>query len=291
MMKKYLELIRIKHWFKNILIFLPLFFSGNLLNINKITYSILAFIAFSTLASIVYIINDIADLEKDKKHPIKKHRPLASNQISLKSAYILMTLLTIILCSLLFYLYKNVDNLLIIIIPVCYLIINILYSYILKKIPIVDVSIIVLGFVLRALFGGIAIDIEVSKYLYLLIIFGGLYLALGKRKGEINKNDQDTREVLSKYNKEFLDKNMYVSLTISLVCYILWCVDENVINKIGHDYTFWTIPLLMIIFEIYNLNIDDNSYADPVEVILGSKVLLSVILLYILVMGTLIYVI
>lgn len=291
MMKKYLKLIRIKHWLKNILIFLPLFFSGNLLNIDKITYSILAFSSFSILASIVYIINDIADLEKDKKHPIKKYRPLASNQISLKTAYLIMIILTLILSVLLFYLYKNVDNLFIIIIPASYLIINILYSLILKKIPIVDVLIIVLGFVLRVLFGGIAIDIEVSKYLYLLIIFGGFYLALGKRKGEINKNNQETREVLSKYNKEFLDKNMYVSCTIALICYILWCVDKDVINNLGHDYMFWTIPFLMIIFEIYNLKIDDNSYADPVEVIFKSKTLIIVITIYVLTMGLLIYVI
>ena len=290
-MKKYLDLIRFKHWFKNILVFLPLFFSGNLVNLSKLLYSIFAFLTFSITSSIVYIINDIIDLEKDRKHPIKKYRPLASNLISIKEAYIIIVILLLILSSLIIYLYKSINNLLIIIIPIIYLILNIFYSLILKKIPIIDVIIIVFGFVLRVLFGGISTNIEVSKYLYLLIIFGGFYLALGKRKGEINKSDQGTRDVLSKYNKDFLDKNMYVSYTISLVCYILWCVDKNVIAALGHDYMFWTIPLLMIIFQVYNLNINDNTYADPIEVILKNKALMAIILIYIIIMGTLIYVI
>ena len=290
-MKKYFDLIRIKHWLKNILLFLPLFFSGNFLNKNKLFLSIISFFIFSILSSIIYVINDIADLENDKKHPIKKNRPLANNSISIRNAFITISIMSIFLIMLIIYLFNKNNNILIILIPILYLIINILYSYKLKKIPILDIVIIVLGFILRVTYGGISTNILVSKYLYLLIIFGSFYLAFGKRRGEINNNTYDSREVLSKYNKDFLNHNMYVSYTIALVSYIFWCVDDSVILKNGHDYIFWTIPLLMIIFQIYCLDTENNSYADPVEVILNNKVLLSVIMLYIVIMTTLLYIV
>ena len=290
-MKKYCDLIRIKHWLKNMLLFLPLFFSGNFFNKNKLFLSFLSFLVFCFLSSIVYIINDLKDLEYDKKHPIKKNRPLANNTISKKNSYIVISIFFLILCTLITYLYFRINNILSIIIPLCYLLINICYSFKLKNIPILDIIIIVLGFTLRVIYGGITTNILISKYLYLLVIFGSFYLAFGKRRGEINNNNYNSREVLKKYNKDFLNHNMYVSYTIALVSYILWCCDKNVILKNGHDYMFWTIPLLMIIFQTYSLDIDNNSYADPVEVVLNNKLLICLIIIYVILMVILIYIV
>lgn len=288
-MKKYFELIRIKHWIKNILVFLPLFFNGNILNTNKLMLSTVAYLLFCFLSSTVYIINDLADIESDKSHPVKKNRPLASGRVSKKIAYITLAILIFLFIILGIYLYLKVNNILIIVIPITYLILNILYSYIFKKIPILDIIIIVLGFVLRVIYGGISTDIFVSKYLYLLIIFGSFFLAFGKRRGEYFKTDLKCRDVLNKYDKYFLDKNMYVSYAISLVCYILWCVDTNILDKNYHDYLFWTIPLVMVIFQIYSLDIEKGSHADPVDVILNNKALLITIFIYFAIMTTLIY--
>lgn len=288
-MKEYLKLIRVKHWLKNFLIFLPLFFSINLFNNNYYLNILLAFFIFSIASSIVYILNDINDIENDKNHPLKKKRPLASGIISIKNAKKIIRLLVVILIVLIYLLFKNTNNILIIVIPIIYIIINILYSKLLKHIPIIDVVIIVLGFILRVMYGGVSIDVEVSKYLYLMIIFGSFYLGFGKRRNEIIKNGKKNRKVLQLYSQEFLDKNMYVALALAIVSYTLWCVDPITIQRIGNDYLFWTIPLLMIILQLYSLNIEGNSYGDPIDVILSDKKLLTTIIVYILVIGGILY--
>ena len=289
-MKEYLKLIRVKHWLKNFLIFLPLFFSINLFNNNYYLNILLAFFIFSLASSIVYILNDINDIENDKNHPLKKKRPLASGIISIKNAKKIIRLLIVILIVLIYLLFKNTNNILIIVIPIIYIIINILYSKLLKHIPIIDVVIIVFGFILRVMYGGVSIDVEVSKYLYLMIIFGSFYLGFGKRRNEIIKNGKKNRKVLQLYSQEFLDKNMYVALALAIVSYTLWCVDPITIQRIGNDYLFWTIPLLMIILQLYSLNIEGNSYGDPIDVILSDKKLLTTIIVYILVIGGILYI-
>ena len=284
-----IKLIRVKHWLKNGLLFLPVFFSLNLLKTSYITNCILGFIVFSLISSIVYVINDINDIEKDKLHPIKKERPLASGKIKPLEAKIIIGVLFILSTIMMIVLYQRIENVLVFIIPFIYLIINLLYSFGFKNIPIVDVVIIVTGFVLRVMYGGIIIDVEVSKYLYLMIIFASFFLAFGKRRNEILKNGEKSRKVLSKYNEQFLDKNMYISLALAVVSYSLWCVDPTTISRIGNDYMFWTIPLVMIILQLYSLDIEKESYGDPIEVILGDKKLLIVSIVYIIVMGGILY--
>ncbi len=289
MIVNYLKLIRVKHWLKNLVIFLPLFFSTNLFETKMVINSLIAFFIFSFTASIVYIINDINDIEKDKLHPIKKNRPLASEEISKKNAIITAVILLFLEIVGTVVLYNITKNVFIFIIPAIYIIINILYSKVLKNFSIIDVVVIVCGFILRVMYGGISIDVEVSKYLYLMVIFGSFYLGFGKRRNEIIKNGDKSRKVLSLYNKDFLDKNMYVALALAVVSYTLWCVDPTTIQRIGNDYIFWTIPLLMIILEMYSLDIESNSYGDPIEVILGDKKLIFVILAYIIVMTGVLY--
>lgn len=289
--KEYIKLIRIKHWLKNGLVFLPLFFSINLFDIEAILICLLAFIIFSFTSSIVYVINDMNDVEKDKKHPIKKNRPLAAGTISLDQAKIVIGVLLIILIGLITVIYLNTYNVWVILIPIIYIAINILYSKWFKNIPIIDVVILVSGFVLRVIYGGVVIECYISKYLYLMIIFGSFYLGFGKRRNEIIKNGEKSRKVLELYNKDFLDKNMYVALALAIVSYTLWCVDDYTVLRVGNDCLFWTIPLLIVIFQLYSLNIEGNSHGDPIEVVLGNKFLLATILIYILIMVVLLYII
>ena len=169
-MKKYLELIRIKHWIKNVLVFLPLFFSGKIFNTSLFYTCTISFLIFCFSSSVVYIINDISDISNDKNHPIKKNRPLASNLISIKKAiYIILIFLLLIIIGLI-YLYSITKNIIIIFIPIIYIILNILYSKGLKNIAILDVLILISGFILRVIFGGLSVNIVTSKYLYLALI-------------------------------------------------------------------------------------------------------------------------
>ena len=288
-MKKYIELIRAKHWLKNILIFLPAFFSMNILKLEYIETLMIAFFVFCFTSSIVYILNDMSDIEKDKLHPIKKNRPLASGRVSKTNAWIVMILLVVISIILSFILYQKNSVLGIWIIPIVYIILNILYSKGLKNIPIIDVVILASGFVLRVMYGGVTINVEVSKYLYLMIIFGAFYLGFGKRRNEMMKNGEKGREVLKRYNQDFLDKNMYIAFALAIVAYTLWCVDSTTIAHVGNDYLFWTIPILIIILQLYSLDIEGNSHGDPIEVILSDKILLGTGVLYGIIMAIILY--
>ena len=289
-MNSFFKLIRVKHWLKNVLVFLPIFFSINLFNQDLLLKSFFSFIIFSLTASIVYIVNDMNDIEKDKLHPIKKNRPLASGAISKTKAKNITITLLLLIVVMTYFIYKDNDNIFTFLIPFIYLILNILYSRSLKNIPIIDVVILVSGFVFRVMYGGVVTNVEVSKYLYLMIIFGSFYLGFGKRRNEIIKNGNKSRKVLAFYNKEFLDKNMYVAFALAIVSYTLWCVDPATIARIGNDYIFWTIPLLMVILQLYSLDIEGNSHGDPIEVVLSDKKLLATAALYVIVMGGILYI-
>ena len=281
-MKKYLKLIRANHWLKNVLIFLPLFFSGSLFQGNNLLITFIGFISFSFIASCVYIINDMNDIEADRKHPVKKNRPLASGAVSIRTAVFILIALLIISTLIDVKIYTLNNNILTILIPIIYLILNILYSIKLKHIPIIDVTVLVSGFFLRVLFGALIIGVELSNWLYLMIIFGSFFLVFGKRRNEMLKNGDSSRKVLKIYNKEFLDKNMYVFLGLAIISYSLWCVDPSTILRVGNNYMIWSVPILVTIFMKYSLDIEGNSFGDPIDVVTSDKILIIIILVYVL---------
>lgn len=283
-MIKYLKLIRVKHWIKNFLIFLPLIFSKNI-NIDNIKLVILGFISFSLASSAIYIINDIKDKEKDSKHPTKKNRPIASGAISVNNALLVMVILLLMTIGILIYL--SLDNYFISLYIIGYVLLNIMYSMKLKNIPLLDVTILALGFLIRVLYGGALINVEVSSWLFLTVLSISFYLGLGKRRNELKVQEKvgNTRNVLKYYNKEFLDKNMYMCLCMTIIFYSLWCQDLN------YEYIMWTVPLVILICMKYSLNIESNSSGDPVEVVFKDKVLIVLGLVYALSLIIILYVI
>lgn len=268
--KDYIKLIRPKHYLKNILIFLPLIFSGHFFNIELLKISLFGFFSFCMAASTIYIVNDIKDREKDKMHDIKKNRPIASGKISVKKAVVL-SIITFIIAMFFQFLTQKIFGFIFV---VLYVIMNIAYSFKLKDIQLIDISIIVIGFLIRVLYGAYLINVEVSNWLLLTVISISFYLALGKRRNEIKKNGSNSRKVLKYYTVDFLDKNMYLSLTLALTFYSLWC-NDNVNEKL-----IWTVPLAIMTCMKYSMIVEDDSYGDPVDVILSNISLL--ILLFIL---------
>ena len=164
---------------------------------------------------------------------------------------------------------------------------NIGYSIKLKNIPLLDVVILVSGFVIRVLLGGVAISVEISNWMFLMVLSFSFYLALGKRRGEIIKNGTKTRAVLKYYSKEFLDKNMNMFLTISIIFYSLWVIGNNL--YIRNNPLIWTIPLLIIIFLKYSMDVDGEVDADPVEVVFKDKILMLLIAIYAITLFIIIY--
>lgn len=289
-MKSYFQLIRVKHWLKNGLIFLPLFFGSKIFSLELLYYSLIGFFSFSFICSSVYIINDLNDIEADRKHEIKKHRPLASGKISKSKAIVFMIFLMVSSTLLNLYLYFQIQNIAVIFIPFAYLLINILYSFWLKHHPILDAVALVSGFLLRVIFGGIITTIEVSNWLYLMIMFLSFYLCFGKRRNEIIKNGRESRKVLQYYNQEFLDKSMYVFLGLAVISYSLWCVDPVTLERIGSNLLIWSVPLVVIIFLRYSLNVEGNSHGDPIDVVMMDKELILFVLTYIIYMFLVIYI-
>lgn len=148
-MKKYIKLIRVKHYIKNLLIFLPIIFSQRITDITALTKTLITFILFCISTSIIYVVNDIRDIDKDRNHPKKKTRPLASGEISIKQAIKVIIILSIILISGMIIFFRN--NVYVIAIMLVYIIINMLYSIKLKNIPILDIAILATGFLLRVI--------------------------------------------------------------------------------------------------------------------------------------------
>jgi len=291
-MKPYLKLIRVHHWIKNFLIFLPLIFSGQLLDVPLLATTILGFFAFCLLSSFVYILNDIKDIEQDRLHPTKKNRPLAAGKISVQAARTALLVIPVLAAVLLLLCKAGWGWLF----AAVYLAVNLWYTGGAKNVPLLDIVLLVSGFMLRVFFGSAITGIEISNWLYLTVFTSCTYLALGKRRNEYRMaqlipqdiDSPTTRNVLKFYNYEFLDKNMHICLGLTITFYALWCICPVTVEKTG-PHLVWTVPLLIILGMKYSLNVESENDGDPVEVILADKILLLLGLVFAGILGVMVY--
>ena len=286
-MKNIIRLLRIKHYIKNILVFVPLVFMGNNIEFSSLAASFLGFVSFCLICSCIYIVNDAKDIEKDRLHPTKKNRPMASGAVSVKLGIFFAVLCFIISCGIVAYLiiFKNVGKASIVWF-LLYFVLNLLYSFGLKNIPIIDIIILRSGFLIRILFGAVIANTFVSSWLYLTVMSGAFYFALGKRRNEILKTSSSgqTRKVLAVYTHNFLDKFMYVSLAMANVFYALWA------KEYPKKYMIFTVPLVVVICMQYSLDVEGDSDGDPVEVVLKDKKLVVFSILLAIMMGGILFV-
>lgn len=253
-MEKYLKLLRAKQWVKNLFVFVPLFFSGKILDADLFLKSCIGFILFSLTASAIYIINDYRDIEADRRHPEKCKRPLAAGTISKKSAKLVFVLL-IIAVLLIFY---NLKNLGVYLVPQLgfiiggYFVMNLFYTFKLKHVAIVDIFIIAIGFVLRVLTGGYVTGIPISQWTILLTFVLALVLAIGKRRGELinARLSGQTRRSLDGYNVQFADIALSISCALSIVCYLMFTITDEAQAQFGYKI-FYTVVFVMFAFLRY----------------------------------------
>ena len=172
---------------------------------------------------------------------------------------------------------------------IIYFLINIFYSLGFKNIPILDIIILVSGFVIRVIYGSVVGDIELSNWLYLTVMSASFFMGFGKRRNEILKNGDNSRVVLKYYTKDFLDKFLYVFLVLTIVFYSLWSIDSTTISRLNNSYMIYTIPFVIVIFMKYCLDIEGDSYGDPVDVLTSDKILMILVLLFVIVMFYLVY--
>lgn len=279
--KNIAKLVRVKHYLKNVLILLPLFFSGNVFS-EKLITAVIAFFVFCFISSSIYVLNDLCDCEKDRNHPKKKNRPIASGAISKKEAVVIFAVCIAAGIGLCFLTGLRISSFSY---PLIYFFINVIYSFKLKHVPIVDIALLTSGFFIRVLYGGAVIDVAVSSWLYLTIVSIAFYLVLGKRKKELDRHSEgETRKVLKAYTPEFLDKFMNVCLTLAIVFYSLWVKD------LENNVMIWTVPLVIIIAMKYSLDVNNpDSDGDPVDVILSDIPLIIMLAVYAVVTAAVLY--
>lgn len=281
-----IRLMRPWHYVKNLLVFVPLFFSGQLFSApDKLLMALLAFVSMSLAASGTYVMNDLHDCERDRQHPTKKNRPIASGLIAKKAAALIaLALFALALAAHAGLCIRSGAGLSATAALAAYVACNVGYSvYGLKNTPIIDVSIVALGFVLRILYGSAAAGIEVSSWLLLTVLMGSYYMALGKRRNELRDSGEKTRAVLKRYTDAFLSQSMYMFLTLTIAFYSLWSAD------VAHPHAVLSVPLAVVIALCYNLDIEGDSDGDPIEVILRDKKLIALGIVYVLVMLYIVY--
>ncbi len=227
------ETLRPKQWYKNIVVLAGIVFSFNLFNYSIYGDVFFAFMVFCLLSGSVYTINDIVDRKKDKIHPLKSKRPIASGRLKLYDAKV-FSIITVII-SLAFSFYMNVQFGLA---ALSYFILNIFYSFFLKNYAIIDVLLISIFFVIRAVAGCVVINVSISPWLILCSFFLALFLALGKRRNEVQSlgsNAKNHRPVLTQYSLKMIDKMVTVNIIVLIVSYTMYTflsIDKNMIMTV-----------------------------------------------------------
>lgn len=287
-------LMRPKHWVKNVLVLFPVVFGGALVDPAALASSVLGLAAFCLVASGIYVMNDLNDVERDRANPRKAHRPIASGAVSEGLARVVTVALFAVGAAL------SVaaaaagagDQLTPLACLVVYVVLNLLYSTGLKSVPIVDIAILAAGYFLRVLYGSCLTGIEISAWLYLTIISLSFYLGLGKRRGErdtAQATGGEVREVVSKYPEDFLSTNMTVFFTLGLVFYSLWATDATISAHTGGRMA-WTIPLVFLICLRYSFLLGREQHGDPVDVVFSDRALLGLLAAFCVAVVAIVYV-
>ena len=274
MIINFIKLMRPKHFVKNALVFVPIMYSFNLTDIIMLLNVVICFAGLCLTASGIYAINDIADYNKDKEHPKNKTRPVASGEILKPVA----AGFALFLFAAGFTVVAVFGGELALLFTVVYVILNLAYSFALKHFAIIDCFCIAAGFVLRVYIGGAVIGevISVSEWLFLTITAVSLFLAFGKRRGEMIHMGETTaaRKVLGAYNIDFLNGAVFSCAGVSIIFYALWAMTSV-------PFMIYTVPLIIFIIFKYLINVYSNtSYGDPVTVIFDDKVLIGAVAVF-----------
>lgn len=285
---KYIKLLRPKHWVKNAFLFIPLFFAGEIFNTSKLLHLLIAFIAFSLIASSIYIINDYKDIEADKQHPVKCKRPLASGAISKTTALLLFALCVLAGAAVAAFISQKFMFILGI-----YFVLNLLYCFGLKNISILDIMILSTGFVLRVKSGGVAADVAMSEWLMIMIFLLALFMAIAKRRDDILiklSSGKEMRKAASGYNVDFLNVMLSLVSAVIIVCYLMYTISPETQARF-HTYRLYYTTLFVIggLLRYLQITYVENNTGSPTNILYKDRFIQLTILLWVLSFYVLIY--
>ncbi|MBI6000954.1 decaprenyl-phosphate phosphoribosyltransferase [Clostridium perfringens] len=271
-----LKLMRPKQWIKNFFVFGALIFSYSFLNLNKTIYALISFLLFCLISSTVYIMNDILDVEKDRVHPKKRFRPIASGAISIKQATIALVVLLAISMLSSFMINKSLFFIL-----VLYFINNIFYSFKIKNIVILDVISIAVGFILRVIAGGVAIDVSLSGWILLCTFFISLFLGFEKRRNEIIKLEgkaNEHRKILDDYSDELLKQFSDITLTCTVISYAMY-------TFVAYENAYMMITNIFVVYGLFRykyLSMKKGQGGSPTETVMTDKSIIIDVILWVI---------
>ena len=284
-----LKILRPHQWVKNTFIFIPLFFGGSLFDMADWTSSLVAFVAFSFAASAIYSINDIVDVESDKKHPKKCKRPIAAGLVSKRQASLLAIILAIAALALPFLL----NNWMLSVVIALYLAMNLCYCIRLKHYAIIDVCIVALGFVMRIVAGGVATDIVLSRWIVMMTFLLTLFLSFAKRRDDVlimNETGMAPRKNTSRYNLTFINQAITITGGVMLVCYIMYTVSPEVIERFNSPNLYMTSFFVILgLLRYIQLTVVDERSGEPTRLVLSDRLIQLIIAGWIISFAIIIY--
>ena len=269
MMRETLLLIRPKQWAKNVFVLLPMFFGRQLTDPATLQSSLLVFVAFSFIASSIYCINDLIDVEADRNHPVKCKRPIASGAVSRKQGWLLTVVMALLSAATVLTLSSHIWQVLAVLAG--YYLLNIAYCTRLKNYAIIDVCVIAFGFVLRILAGGVATGISVSRWLVLMTFLLTLFLSLAKRRDDVlrmNATGKAPRKNTIRYHLTFINQAITITACVTTVCYIMYCVSPEVVAAFGTPNLYLTTIFVIIgLLRYIQLAVVDEQSGDPTKIV------------------------
>lgn len=280
--------LRPSQWTKNLVVFAALIFGQRLFDTNAVARTVAAFVIFCALSGVVYLVNDIADREADRRHPVKRRRPIASGAVSLHAALTTAVILLVAALGAAWLLRPAFAA-----VAIAYVGLLALYSGPLKHIVIIDVLTIAIGFVLRAVAGGVAIAVPISHWLLVLTILLALFLALSKRRHELVLLADDAtrhRRILQEYSPYLLDQMIAVVTASTLIAYAFYTISPETTAKFHTDLLGLTLPfpLYGIFRYLYLVHLKEGG-GSPAEMLLGDRPLLVCVALWAAAVAVIIY--
>jgi decaprenyl-phosphate phosphoribosyltransferase len=272
-MQAIIRLIRVKQWVKNLFLFIPTFFAGNLFDIPQLKLLLLGVLAFSLAASGVYVINDYQDRELDRIHTRKKTRPIASGEVKEVTAWILMITLAGGGLLLAYYIEHSFFYLLL-----GYLILNVAYSMGLKNVPILDLFIVASGFLVRIYCGGIIAHVPITHWLSIMIMLLALFIVLAKRRDDLliqSETGEIVRKASRSYNLEFINSCLTLLSAVVIVAYIMYTVSPEVTQHFRSEYLFSTTVFVIAgIMRYLQITFVEQDSGSPTSILFKDKFLL-----------------
>lgn len=265
-MKRFLSLLRVHQYIKNLFVFAPLFFAAKAFDVSLLLNSGIAFLAFCLCASAIYIVNDIRDVEEDRQHDKKKSRAIAAGEISIKTALIIAFILLLLGFGMLSQVSISAT------LPLAiYVLFNLAYSWRLKHVAILDVSIIALGFVLRLFVGAESSGIPLSSWIVIITFLLALFLALAKRRDDVliyTNTGKKMRKVIDGYNLQFLDLSMTLMAAVVIVSYIFYTTSSSALS-VSHERLYLTSVFVVLgILRYLQITIVEENSGSPTQIVL-----------------------